>query len=264
MQHLTHKSHTFSALRSKLQPEGNLVLSRRNGPIAELGLRSYSASMETDSPRTALETICLWQVLVDSSWAVDDTDTDAEVGDLLHRADAGETSAVLLLAVLGMISLVMSGHLLAAAGSAEATAGTTIALVNVGLIVKSLLARAEGRQTLADAIKRDAEVGELVELPRERRDFTHNTMLRSGVRHGWKPAGSGRAKTAAEQEADKLTTVREQLRTAVDHLRDLIDLREANGTTDRLAWTEGEVSFAHIEDTAEAPRLISEPKPGGR
>ncbi|MFJ3860381.1 hypothetical protein ACIPRL_29620 [Streptomyces sp. NPDC090085] len=186
------------------------------------------------------------------------------MGDLLHRADAGETSAVLLLVVLGTISLVMSGHLLAAAGSAEATAGTTIALVNVGLIVKSLLTEDEGRQILADAIKRAAEKGELLELPRERRDFTHNTMLRSAVRHGWKPTGSGKAKTEAEQEADKRTTFREQLRTAVDRLRDLIDLREANGTTDRLAWTEGEVSFAHIEDIAEDPRLISEPKPGRR
>ncbi|MFD8731153.1 hypothetical protein [Streptomyces sp. NPDC059611] len=272
MQHLTRKSQKFNALvRSKLQTEGNLVLSRRNGPIVELGLRSYSASGDTTSPRKALETICLWQDLVDNSWAVENIDTDAKVEELLDRADAGETGAVLLLGVLGMISLVMSGHLLAAAGSAEATAGTTIARTNVGLIVKGLLAEEEGRQVLADAIKRvrvekaprwwDAEKQELVEQPLGWRGSTYNAKLRSAVRHGWKTADPGNEKTAAEQEADKLTTFQEQLRTAVDRLGDLIELREKNGTTDRLVWPEVDVSFGHVEDIAEDLRLISEPKP---
>ncbi|MFJ5020931.1 hypothetical protein [Streptomyces goshikiensis] len=39
MQHLSRKSQKFNALvRSKLQTEGNLALSRRNGSIVELGL----------------------------------------------------------------------------------------------------------------------------------------------------------------------------------------------------------------------------------
>ncbi|AGS71826.1 hypothetical protein [Streptomyces collinus] len=275
MQQLTLKSPKFNALvRSKLQTEGNLVLSRRNGPIVELGLRSYSVSMPTNSPRTALETICLWQDLVDNSWSVENIDTDTKVDKLLARANTGETQAALLLGALGMISLVMSGHLLAAAGSAEADAGTTIARTGVGLIVKGLLAEEEGRQILADAIKRvragkaprwwDAEKQGLVEQPSDWRGSTYNAMLRSAVRHGWKAKGPGKEKTAAEQEADKLTVFQEQLGTAVDRLRDLLDLREKNGTKDRLAWVEVEASFARIEDIAEDLRLISEPKPRNR
>lgn len=276
MQQLTYKSPKFNALvRSKLQTEGNLVLSRRNGPIVELGLRSYSASMPTNSPRTALETICLWQDLVDNSWVVENIDTDTKVDELLARADTGETQATLLLGALGMISLVMSGHLLAAAGSAEADAGTTIARTSVGLIIKGLLAKEEGRRILADAIKRvragkaprwwDAEIQELIEQKADWRGSTYNAMLRSAVRHGWKAKAPGKEKkTAAEQEADKLTVFQEQLGTAVDRLRDLLDLREENGTTDKLAWVEVEVSFTQIEDIAEDLRLISEPKPRTR
>ncbi|MFJ3363559.1 hypothetical protein [Streptomyces anthocyanicus] len=276
MQQLTYKSPRFNALvRSKLQTEGHLVLSRRNGPIVELGLRSYSASMPTNSPRTALETGCLWQDLVDNSWTVENIDTDAKVGDLLARANEGETQAALLLGALGMISLVMSGHLLAAAGSAEALTGTTIARTSVGLIIKGLLEEEEGRQILADAVKRvragkaprwwDTEKEELVEQPSNWRGSTYNAMLRGAVRHGWQAKSPGKEKkTAAEQEADKLTVFQEQLGTAVDRLRDLLGLREENGTTDRLAWAEVEASFAQIEDIAEDLRLISEPKPRNR
>ncbi|MFH8681161.1 hypothetical protein [Streptomyces lydicus] len=275
MQQLTYKSPRFNALvRSKLQTEGNLVLSRRNGPIVELGLRSYSASMSTNSPRTALETVCLWQDLVDNSWLVENIDTDAKVDELLGRADTGETQATLLLGALGMISLVMSGHLLAAAGSAEADAGTTIARTSVGLITKGLLAQEEGRQILADAIKRvrgglpprwwDAEKQELVEKT-DWRGSTYNAMLRSAVRHGWKAKAPGKEKkTEAEQEADKLTVFQEQLSTAADRLRDLFELREKHGTTDKLAWVEVEASFNQIEDIAEDLRLISEPRPRNR
>ncbi|GGX29189.1 hypothetical protein [Streptomyces chryseus] len=276
MQQLTHTSPRFNALvRSKLQTQGNLVLSRRNGPIVELGLRSYSASKSTNSSRTALETGCLWQDLVANSWVVENIDTDTKVDELLARADQRETQAKSLLGALGMISLVMSGHLLAAAGSAEADAGTTIARTSVGQIIKGLLAQEEGRKILADTIKRvragkvprwwDAENQELVEQKADWRGSTYNAMLRSAVRHGWKAKAPGKEKkTAAEQEADKLTVFQEQLGTAVDRLRDLLDLREKNGTTDNLAWAEVEASFAQIDDIAEDLRLISEPKPRNR
>lgn len=275
IQQLTVKNPTFNALvRSKLQAEGNLTLKRRNGPIVELGLRSYSASMRTNSPRTALETGCLWQDLIDNSWAVENIDTDAKVDALLARAEAKETQATLLLGALGMISLVMSGHLLAAAGSAEAITGTTIARTAVGQIIKGLLEQEEGRQLLADAIKRvragqtprwwDAEQEELVDQPSEWRGSTYNAQLRSAVRHGWKAKGAGKEKTAAEQEADALTEFQEKLGTSLDRLRDLMDLREVNGTADKLAWAEVEASFVQIDNLAEDLRLISEPKPRNR
>ncbi|MFI7640553.1 hypothetical protein [Nonomuraea sp. NPDC049400] len=275
MQQLTHKSPSFNALvRSKLQTEGRLVLSRRNGPIVELGLRSYSASMSTNSPRTALETGCLWQDLVDNWWVVENIDTDMKVDKLLARADAGETQARLLLGALGMISLVMSGHLLAAAGSAETEAGTTIARTAVGLIIKGLLDKAEGRQILADAVKRvrsaksprwwDPEKEELVDQPSGWRGSTYNAKLRSAVRHGFSAKGSGKEKTAAEREIDALTEFQEKLGTSLDRLRDLMDLRDENGTTDKLAWAEVEASFTQLEDLADDLRLISEPKPRAR
>ena len=272
MQQLTHKSPSFNALvRSKLQTEDYLVLSRRNGPIVELGLRSYSASMSTNSPRTALETICLWQDLVSNSWVVENIDTDTKVDELLTRADTGQTQATVLLGALGMISLVMSGHLLAAAGSAEADAGTTIARTSVGLIVKGLLAEEEGRRILADAIKRvradkaprwwDAEKRELVEQPSDWRGSTYNAKLRSAVRHGWKASGAEKERTAAEWEADALTVFQEKLGTSLDRLRDLIEMRDKNGTTEKLAWVEVEASFSQLEDIADDLRRISEPKP---
>ncbi|MEU2624595.1 hypothetical protein ABZ642_41885 [Streptomyces sp. NPDC007157] len=276
MQQLTHTNRKFNALvRSKLQTEGNLVLSRRNGPIVELGLRSYSASQTTNSPRTALETGCLWQDLVDNPWSVKNIDTDTKVDELLADAHMGETQATLLLGALGMISLVLSGHLLAAAGSAEADAGTTIARTSVGHIVKGLLAEEEGRRILADAIKRvragqtprwwDAEREELIDQPKDWRGSTYNAQLRKAVRHGWKAKDTGKEKkTEAEQEADQLTVFQKQLGTAVEYLRDLLVLRKENGTTDQLAWAEVEASFVHIEDIAEDLRLISEPKPRNR
>jgi hypothetical protein len=272
MQQLTYKSPTFNALvRSKLQTEGYLVLGRRNGPIVELGLRSYSASMPTNSPRTALETICLWQDLVDNAWTVENIDTDTKVDELLSRADTGETQATLLLGALGMISLVMSGHLLAAAGSAEADAGTTIARTSVGLIIKGLLETTEGRQILADAIKRvragksprwwDAEKEKLVDQPRDWRGSTYNAKLRSAVRHGFSAKGAGKEKTETEWEADVLTEFQEKLGTSLDRLRDLIEMREKNGTTEKLPWAEVEASFAQLDDIANDLRLISDPKP---
>ncbi|CAM5289157.1 hypothetical protein GCM10010329_81140 [Streptomyces spiroverticillatus] len=275
LQQLTYTSPLFNSLvRSKLQTEGYLVLSRRNGPIVELGLRSYSASMPTNSPRTALETGCLWQDLVTNSWPVENVDTDDKVDELLVRADAGQTQAALLLGVLGMISLVMSGHLMAAAGSAEADAGTTIARTNIGLIIKGLLDKAEGRQILADAIKRvrtglaprwwDAEKEELVEQSGNWRGSTYNAKLRSAVRHGWKTAGARKGKTDAEREADALTLFQEQLGTSLDRLRDLMELRDQNSTVGKLAWTEVEASFTQLEHIADDLRLVSEPKPRTR
>jgi hypothetical protein len=273
MQQLTQKSTRFNALvRHKMQTNGNLVISKRNGPIVELGLRSYSASMETKSPRTALDTGCLWQDLVNESWVVENVDTDEKVDKLLARAQENETGAVLLLGALGMISLVMSGHLLAAAGSAEAVVGTTIDRSSVGSIVQKLLTQEGGPQLLADAIKRvrarqaprwwDAEAEELVDQPESWKGSTFNANLRRAVRHGFK--AKNRDRTPAELEADALTMFQETLRTSVDKLRDLIDLRDQHGTTDQLRWSEVEASFSQLEDLADDLRLISEPKPRNR
>ncbi|MFF7764193.1 hypothetical protein [Streptomyces griseorubiginosus] len=275
VQQLTYKSVPFNALvRSKLQTSGNLVLSRRNGPIVELGLRSYSAGRDLKSKRTALETGCLWQDLVDNPWVVENIDTNEKIDELLNRAENKETQATLLLGVLGMIALVMSGHLLAAAGSAEAITGTTIARTTVGRIVEGLLGMQEGRELLADAIKQvrigqaprwwDAEQKELVDQPSDWKGSTFNAHLRSAVRNGFGAKGKGKGKTTAEQEADALTAFQERLGEAVHRLRDLIAMRDQHGTTDPLPWIEVEASFDQIEDLTEDLRYISDPKPRNR
>lgn len=175
VQELTRKGHAFNRLvRSQLGKTG-LYLSHRNGPVVELGLRSYSASVETpkhlDSIRKALDTGCLWQDLVDTEWTVENAATDHAIDGLRDRAHANDTQAALVLGVLGVVALVVTGHLRAAAGSAEETVGTTIARTSVGQIIKGLLETGPGRELLADAVKRSrahaaaALVGQRVQVP---------------------------------------------------------------------------------------------------
>ncbi|WP_316782831.1 hypothetical protein [Streptomyces sasae] len=269
VQQLTRKSPRFNALmRSKLSSTGNLTLGRRNGPVVELGLRSYS-SRETKSARTALETICLWQDLVTQSWSVDNVNTDEEVDALLARAESGDISASLLLGTLGMIALVMSGYLLAPAGSAEAITGTTIDRSSVGDIIRKLLTRSAGRLLLADAIKRtragetprwyDEDNDQLVLPPSDWKGSTYNAYLRGAVRHGFKLERRGM--TNDEREANALTKFQEGLVEADQRLRDLKDMRDKNGTTDRLRWTEVEASFNQIKGLERGLRRIAEDEP---
>ncbi|MFH9118368.1 hypothetical protein [Streptomyces globisporus] len=270
MQQLTRKSPSFNTLvKSKLHTAGNLVNSRRNGPIVELGLRSYSANRDLRSVRSALETVCLWQDLVDTSWTVENIDSDEKVDDLLARAEQKEDQALLLLGALGMVALVMSGHLLAAAGSAEAITGTTIARTGVGHIIKSLLTTEEGRAILADAVKRvragraprwwDAEKRDLVE-PEGWKGSTYNAHLRSAVRNGF-AVKVGKGKTTAEKESGALTLFQEQLVDAVYRLQDLSVMREEHGTSDLLSWAEVEASFKQIGKLEANLRRMSEPMP---
>lgn len=270
-QQLTRKSPRFNALvRSKLNIQGNLILARRNGPVVELGLRSYS-SRDTKSARTALETGCLWQDLVSETWSVENISTDEEVDRLLARADAGDIPASLLLGVLGMIALVMHGYLLAPAGSAEAITDTTIDRGPVGEIIHKLLTKAAGRLLLADAIKRtrggekprwyDEDKDELVPKS-DWKGSTYNAHLRSAVRHGFKLRRRGT--TPAEREANALTFFQEGLGETDKRLRDLIELREKNVTTELIPWVDVEATFTQIEDVESDLRSISMPKPRTR
>ncbi|TDD03134.1 hypothetical protein E1181_21395 [Saccharopolyspora terrae] len=274
VQQLTRKEPQFNALvRSKLH-QAKLLLAHRNGPVVELGLRSYSASAEQklfSSARKALETGCLWQDLVDEEWAVENIDTNDAVDDLLARADAGSRQAALLLGTLGMVALVMSGHLLAAAGSAEETAGTTIDRSNVGQIIKKLLEHGAGRSLLADAIKRtranqplrwwDDETGRLVSQTDKWKGSTYAAYLRAAARHGF--GGKAVSGTPVEKEADALTRFQEDVGSSAGRLLDLIDLREEHGTLDLLPWTEVEATINQLGEMNEDLREISEKKPRG-
>ncbi|MBR7829903.1 hypothetical protein KDK95_26595 [Actinospica sp. MGRD01-02] len=274
VQQLTSNSRGFRAfVRSKMALRGKLTLARRNGPIVELGLRSYSARPETTSPRRALETGCVWQNLVEVDWDVENINTDEKVDALLARADGGETGAQLLLGVLGMINLVMSGHLLAAAGSAEQVAGTTIARTSVGSIIRGLLATREGRWLLADAVKQtragrkprqwDSATGKLVEQPTEAKASTFNAYLRAKVLHGFE-ASEKRRPTDTDREAEAFAKFNAKLAEADDQLRQLIEMREKNGTIDLLPWTAVEEAAATIGYLTDDLRQISHPKPRDR
>ncbi|MFJ5020908.1 hypothetical protein [Streptomyces goshikiensis] len=268
---LTRKSPRFNArMRSKLGLPGNLTLARRNGPVVELGLRSYSAS-DSKSARLALETGCLWQDLIGGSWSVENINTDEEVDKLLEDADS-DSAAAMLLGTLGMIAFVMSGHLLAAAGSAEAIVETTIDRGSVGDITRKLLEKETGRLLLADAIKRtragkaprwfDEARQELVDYPAEWKGSTYNAHLRSAVRHGFKH--EVKQDTEAVREATALTRFQEGLVEADSRLTDLIDLREKHNTIDLIPWIDTEASFAQIDNLASDLRSITEPKPRTR
>ncbi|MER8269640.1 hypothetical protein [Streptomyces griseus] len=273
VQELTRKGHAFNRLvRSQLGKTG-LYLSHRNGPVVELGLRSYSASVETpkhlDSIRKALDTGCLWQDLVDTEWTVENAATDHAIDGLRDRAHANDTQAALVLGVLGMIALVVTGHLRAAAGSAEETVGTTIARTSVGQIIKGLLETEPGRELLADAVKRsrarrplrwwDSESKSLVEQPSDWATSTFNAYLRQAVRHGF--TTEAERNNPAAKEAASLTRFQEAVFTAKDRLMDLIEMRDENGTDDKIAWLEVESTFGILAGITARLGKIAESEP---
>ncbi|MFJ8434852.1 hypothetical protein ACIQ9P_26475 [Kitasatospora sp. NPDC094019] len=272
VQEFTRRGSAFNhVVRSQLGKTG-LYLSYRNGPVVELGLRSYSASIEAkalDSIRKALDTGCLWQDLVDTEWTVENAATDDAIDGLRDRAHAGDTQAALMLGVLGMVALVLTGHLRAAGGSAEETVGTTIARTSVGQIIKGLLETEPGREILADAVKRsragsplrwwDSESKSLVELPSDWATSTFNAFLRQAVRHGF--ISEAERNNPAAQEAARLTRFQEAVSTAKDRLMDLIDIRDENGTVDKIAWLEVEPTFAILAGITARLGKIAEPEP---
>ncbi|MGW4651355.1 hypothetical protein [Kitasatospora sp. NPDC004289] len=272
IQELTRKGNAFNhVVRSQLGKSG-LYLSYRNGPVVELGLRSYSSSIGAkalESIRKALDTGCLWQDLIETEWAVENAATDGAIDDLRDRAHTGDTQATLLLGVLGMVALVLTGHLRAAGGSAEDTVGTTIARTSVGQIIKGLLETEPGRELLADAVKRsragrplrwwDSESKSLVEQEADWATSTFNAYLRQAVRHSF--TSEAERNNPAAKEAARLTQFQEAVSTAKDRLMDLIEMRDENGTIDKIAWLEVEPTFAILAGITARLGKIAESEP---
>ncbi len=275
VEQLTRKERGFNAVvRDKLQSKA-VYLKDRNSFVTELGLRSYSSSLEGDLPtiRRALETGCLWQDLVDREWQADPRNNDATIDHLLAAADREEPSSLMELGVLGMISLVTSGHLLAARGSAEQLVdGQMIARTGVGLIVRALLDMAEGRQLLADAVKRvrkglaprwwDAERQELVDRPQDWRGATFDAHLRLAARNGF--SDRKEVQNPAALEAHLLTKFTHSIKEVDQRLAELLEEREKNGTTGRLGWEEVEASMELLDGIKEDFQGISTPRPRRR
>ncbi|MFC7310019.1 hypothetical protein ACFQVC_38105 [Streptomyces monticola] len=270
VEQLTRKERTFNRVfRDKLQKEGRLGIKDRNDAVAELGLRSYSASRtekQLQSIRRALDTGCLWQELVDKAWFADPVYTDSAIDNVCRKAGQGSDQDRLYLGVIGMIALVTSGHLLAARGSAEQlVGGAVIARSSVGQVIKSLLDKPGGRKLLADAVKRtrkgldprwwDAREKRLVEQPADWRGANFDAHLRLAAHAGF--GGSDAGNPAAREEA-LLTRFQATLTTVGEQLDDLISEREKNGTKDRLSWVEVEASMELLDGIKEDLQGISE------
>jgi hypothetical protein len=271
VQQLTRKEPRLNAVMAAKLDKRRLQVTHRSGPIVELGLRSYSSfPKEKLAPvRTALDTGCLWQALADHEWTVENIDNDQAVDDLLERADNGDVLARLLLGVLAMVTLVTSGYLLAPGGSAEQIVGNIkVMRAGVGTVIKTVLDTKEGRQVLADAIKRVRAGlpprwwadGHLVEREKWKgSDF--NAHLRLAANHGFNPEGHQNDPTATELEDKALTAFQTSLTAANADLDDLIALRKMNGTTTELSWTVVEPSFKQLSFMGNDLARIAESEP---
>ncbi|MFF4624987.1 hypothetical protein [Nonomuraea jabiensis] len=271
VQQLTRKEPRLNAIMAAKLDKRRLQVSHRSGPIVELGLRSYSSLPKETmaSVRTALDTGCLWQALVDHEWTIENIDNDQAVDDLLERADNDDISARLLLGVIAMVTLGTSGYLLAPGGSAEQiVGGIKVMRTGVGTVIKTVLDKKEGRQVLADAIKRiRANLrprwwvdGHLVERD-DWKGSDFNAHLRLAANHGFNPKGYQNDPTDTELEDEALTAFQASVATAATNLDDLIAMRRKNGTTNQLPWPLVEPSFKQLNYMDKDLARISEGEP---
>ncbi|GJF30293.1 hypothetical protein KNE206_29930 [Kitasatospora sp. NE20-6] len=271
VQQLTRKERRLNAIMAAKLDKRSLQLSHRNGPIIELGLRSYSSLPKETmaSVRTALDTGCLWQALVNHEWTVENIDTDQAVDDLHIRAENGDMPARLLLGVIAMTTLVTSGNLLAPGGSAEQlVGGLKIMRSSVGAVINTVLDTKEGRLVLADAIKRIRaglrprwwSDGQLVERD-DWKGSDFNAHLRLAANHGFNPDNYLDDPTDTEREEQALTVFQKSLTGAAGDLAYLIDMRKENRTDDKIPWVEVQASFTHLRNMDDDLRDISERAP---
>jgi hypothetical protein len=153
-------------LRTKLGV-AQMGLPQRVGPIVELTLRSYTASLRDPSAanpdarlnqtRSALRHTPIWRQLVTEPWEVTNVSTDQDVDNLTKAAleqvdNRGPESR--LLGVLGLMAVVTTGRLLAPGGSAEDLIKSRVDRGSLGHIVEKMLTTTWGVLMLGDAIKR--------------------------------------------------------------------------------------------------------------
>lgn len=266
-------------LREKLRKR-QIRVADRSRPAVELALRSYTASLASDDfhkARTALETGAIWSDLVKLDWEVVNIVSDEEVDLLaLYARDQRESGGPLLrlLGVLGMFALVTTGNLNAARGSAEAlVGGQSIDRGPVSAIVEKILHHDWGITLLADAIKR-ARSGERkmrwvdplnpsvpIDAPEEWRgsDFDANLRLAANQQSVHEAVIPG-----STQERQAWTAVSSAVTTAKTKLMDFLDLRDDNGTLEKLPWSEVEPTVIDLESMPPNIRSVSDPPPLAR
>ncbi|MBR7824833.1 hypothetical protein KDK95_00830 [Actinospica sp. MGRD01-02] len=158
------------AMREKFGKR-KVMLPHRSAVASELVLRSYGAVLspyELERARTALNSGCIWQSLVDQPWQARKVNDDRSVDAVLKRAlrelnPVGEKEVVTgepgsharLLGVLGMVALVVGGGLTSPKGSSEKEVGDLIDRSSVASIVEKLTSFPWGLRMLAENIKRN-------------------------------------------------------------------------------------------------------------
>ncbi|MGH3726504.1 MAG: hypothetical protein ACRDUS_20545 [Mycobacterium sp.] len=262
-------------LRKKLSVP-RVGVKERSGLAAELALRSFTGGMEENrrkSVRAAADKGIIWQDLIDKNWVPFDIRTDDDVDALrdiaLEELAAGgeDSGALLLLGVLGMFALINSGHLLAAAGSAEQTIGHQIERGAVQTVIRKLLSKATGVRLLAEAVKAvrgnraprwiDESTGEPVDKP-EWTGATFSTNLRLLA----KSVGKAPATVpVSARERLMWTSVAESVSDLRDKLMDLRTFRQENMIDTKLGWAEVEDTLDRLRKIQRTIEVISEPEP---
>jgi hypothetical protein len=237
-------------IRDKLQVKA-VTTSSLNGPAVELGLRSFSSSLEPMAlrqARTAFDSGSLWQGLITNAWScyevADAAEADAvekiAMDELKAGGDLGDAQTTL--ALLGMVNLVIRGHLLAPAGSAvDYVGGEPIRRTPIGSVVSAMAGTEWGIKTLADAVRQarlgskttrwvDEANGKLVRSKVPGREYS--AKLRRRVQ----PDRSGPAPTPAAKEEQAWLKFTDGLENLAQRLEDFTDLRAEHSNNELLPW----------------------------
>jgi hypothetical protein len=270
---LTHNNRTQRRIiREKLQVS-SVTTTNLNGPAVELGLRSFSSSLEPAAlrqARTAFDSGSLWQGLITKEWGLYDI-PDAEgvdwledlaLGELRAGGDLGDAQTFLTL--IGMVNLVSRGHLLAPGGSAEElVGGAPIKRSSIGVIVSDMAATEWGIRTLADAVRQarlgsgivrwvDEEDGELVETSMPGAQYS------ARLRYRVQPDRSAPAPTPALEEEQAWLRFTDELDTLAERLEDFTNLRAEHGNVTLLPWGQVEGAMRRLTRISSEITRISE------
>ena len=261
-------------IRTKLH-ERRLLLKHREPLVVELGLRSYSATWpegERGPIRRALDSGCLWQRLVERPWGVESIATDDDVDVLAEyaleqRATGGYAAS--LLGVLGMVALVMSGHLLAPGAAAERlVGGEAVDRTDVGSIVSKLLDLDWGVWLLRNAIKASRAGAPIAWIDDhgepDDRGWTpaqFDAQLRLAVhRRSLRPVVGN----PADELRQGWTEVTSAIVRARDSFEAYEELRHEHAATNRLLWVEVEGAIANLDYLTDSIKYIAERPRGDR
>lgn len=265
------------AMREKFGKR-KVMLSHRSAVASELILRSYGAVMsvyDVERSRTALNSGCVWQSLVDQPWQPAQVNDDRTVDAVLELAlkelaPAGKKEVVTgepgryarLLGVLGMVALVIGGGLTSPKGSSEKEVGDLIDRSSVASIVDKLTSFPWGLRLLAENIKRNRAGVPLlgVQVP----DGTTNvetyddstvsvTARDARLRHAVRIAVQGSAeKTSASAEENAFNELCRRIVLADEAFRNYRAIRSQDPSPTLLPFDQTDGPIKQLEAMAKA------------